>query len=54
LDIFKVIEFHREHKGLATLTAMQAPGRYGAFTLHEGQKRIEKPLPRSRWVMVHG
>ena len=41
LNIPKVIEFHREHKGLATLSAMQPPGRYGAFTLHKDQKRIE-------------
>ncbi len=54
LDIPKVIEFHREHKGLATLAAMQPPGRYGAFTLQKGQKRIdnfaEKPLGDGAWV----
>lgn len=54
LDIPEVIEFHREHKGLATLTAMQPPGRYGAFALQEDQKRIdsfaEKPLGDGAWV----
>lgn len=54
LDIPKVIEFHREHKGLATLTAMQPPGRYGAFTLRKDQKLIdnfaEKPLGDGAWV----
>ena len=54
LDIPEVIKFHREHKGLATLTAMQRPGRYGAFTLHQGQTRIEnfaeKPLGDGAWV----
>ena len=54
LNIPKVIEFHREHKGLATLSAMQPPGRYGAFTLHKDQKRIEtfkeKPHGDGAWV----
>jgi glucose-1-phosphate cytidylyltransferase len=54
VDIPKVIEFHREHKGLATLTAMQPPGRFGAFTLHKDQKRIEtfaeKPVGDGAWV----
>jgi glucose-1-phosphate cytidylyltransferase len=54
LNIPKVIEFHREHKGLATLSAMQPPGRYGAFTLHKDQKRIErfaeKPKGDGAWV----
>ena len=54
LDIPEVIKSHREHKGLATLTAMQRPGRYGAFTLHKGQTRIEnfaeKPLGDGAWV----
>ena len=47
LDMRKVIEFHREQKTLATLTAVQPPGRFGAFALHQNQKLItsfrEKP-----------
>jgi glucose-1-phosphate cytidylyltransferase len=47
LDIRKVIRFHREQKTLATLTAVQPPGRFGAFALHQNQKLIsnfrEKP-----------
>ena len=54
LNLQEVIEFHREHKGLATLTAMQPPGRFGAFTLHQDQKRIEqfaeKPIGDGAWV----
>jgi glucose-1-phosphate cytidylyltransferase len=54
LDIQEVIEFHRAHEGLATLSAMQPPGRYGAFTLHKDQKRIEhfaeKPRGDGAWV----
>jgi len=47
LDFKKLISFHREQKTLATLTAVQPPGRFGAFTLHEDTKLItqfrEKP-----------
>ena len=47
LDMRKVIKFHREQKTLATLTAVQPPGRFGAFALHQNQKLItsfrEKP-----------
>jgi glucose-1-phosphate cytidylyltransferase len=47
VNISQSIEYHKEHKNLATLTAVQQPGRFGAFTLHEGQNEIgsfrEKP-----------
>ena len=47
LDIQKLIAFHREQKKLATLTAVQPPGRFGAFSLADGQALIstfrEKP-----------
>jgi glucose-1-phosphate cytidylyltransferase len=45
VNIRKLIEFHKERKGLATLTAVQPPGRFGALSLEE--RRItgfsEKP-----------
>ncbi|MGN6643368.1 MAG: glucose-1-phosphate cytidylyltransferase [Verrucomicrobiota bacterium] len=47
LDIQKLVRFHRDQKTLATLTAVQPPGRFGAFALHQDQNRIssfrEKP-----------
>ena len=47
VNITKLIEFHREQKVAATLTAVQPPGRFGAFNLAEGQRKIssfrEKP-----------
>jgi glucose-1-phosphate cytidylyltransferase len=30
VDISKQIEFHKQHGNLATVTAVQPPGRYGA------------------------
>jgi glucose-1-phosphate cytidylyltransferase len=47
LDIQKLISFHREQQTLATLTAVQPPGRFGVFALHQDQRLItsfrEKP-----------
>lgn len=47
IDIRGLVAFHREHGGLATLTAVRQPGRFGALVLASGQDRIssfeEKP-----------
>jgi len=54
IDIKKLIEFHREQNTLATLTAVQPPGRFGAFRLNQNQHRIptfkEKPQGDGAWV----
>ena len=54
LDISQLIAFHREQKVLATLTAVQPPGRFGAFTLDEDQTRIlhfrVKPKGDGAWI----
>lgn len=54
LPIRDVIEFHKEHKALATMTAVQPPGRFGAFSLHEGQTKLEtfneKPKGDGAWI----
>ena len=45
VDIGALVAFHEEHGKLATVTAVQPPGRYGALSLH-GQQVIaftEKP-----------
>lgn len=41
VNITEVIEFHQQQNTLATLTAVQPPGRFGAIALHEGQTIIE-------------
>lgn len=41
INVSESIEFHRKNKSLATLTAVQQPGRFGAFTLHEGQNTVD-------------
>lgn len=54
VDITALIEFHRAHKCLATMTAVQPPGRFGAFTMAAGESRIEhfheKPVGDGAWV----
>jgi len=47
LEISKVIEFHREHKGLATLTAMLPPGRYGVHAARwpEADRNFRREAP---------
>ena len=45
IDIAKLIQFHRSHGKLATLTATYPPGRFGALNIENHQVRnfIEKP-----------
>jgi glucose-1-phosphate cytidylyltransferase len=54
LEIKKLIEFHRKHKTLVTLTAVQPPGRFGAFRLDREQNKIltfrEKPQGDGAWI----
>jgi glucose-1-phosphate cytidylyltransferase len=54
LDIRRAIAFHHEQGVLATLTAVQPPGRFGAFTLEDKQTRIchfrEKPRGDGAWI----
>ena len=52
LDLLKLITFHRGHGRLATLTAIQPPGRYGAVLID--QTRViqfqEKPAGDGAWI----
>ena len=54
VNIAELIEFHRAEKALATLTAVQPPGRFGTFNLSQGQTRVsgfrEKPRGDGAWV----
>jgi glucose-1-phosphate cytidylyltransferase len=54
VNITELIEFHRNQKNLATLTAVHSPGRFGAFTLEEGNFKImdfqEKPTQNTTWI----
>jgi glucose-1-phosphate cytidylyltransferase len=52
IDIRALIAFHKEHGGLATMTATQQPGRYGALELDGDVVRRfeEKPRGESGWI----
>jgi glucose-1-phosphate cytidylyltransferase len=52
LDIAKLIAFHRSQGKLATLTAIQPPGRYGAVSIENSRVMsfAEKPLGDGAWV----
>jgi glucose-1-phosphate cytidylyltransferase len=54
LNIKELIEFHRHQETLATLTAVQQPGRFGAFNLKQNQNKIptfsEKPQGDGAWI----
>lgn len=54
VNIKELIEFHKKEQSLATLTAVQPPGRFGAIALASEQSRIhefhEKPAGDGAWV----
>jgi glucose-1-phosphate cytidylyltransferase len=52
INIKKLIEFHRSHGKLATMTAVQPPGRFGAIELSDHQivKFKEKPKGDRSWI----
>ena len=54
VNIRELIDFHRSQKTLATLTAAQPPGRFGAFSLGHDEHKIasfkEKPDGDNAWV----
>ncbi|MBI2380959.1 MAG: glucose-1-phosphate cytidylyltransferase [Gammaproteobacteria bacterium] len=52
LDIAASLEFHRAHGRLATVTAVQPPGRYGALQREGDAVRgfIEKPRGDGGWI----
>jgi glucose-1-phosphate cytidylyltransferase len=54
VDIGKLIDFHRSQGALATVTAVQPPGRFGAFTLPNSDHRVpsfkEKPNGDGAWI----
>lgn len=54
IDITKLVEFHKAQGTLATLTAVQPPGRFGAIALGHEQTKIssfhEKPEGDGAWI----
>lgn len=53
VDLAALLKFHREHRRLATVTAVQPPGRFGVLEL-DGSDRVtafrEKPQDEIGWI----
>jgi glucose-1-phosphate cytidylyltransferase len=54
VDIRELIRFHEEQQTLVTMTAVQPPGRFGAFSLSENETTVshfrEKHKAEGAWV----
>ncbi|MDV3353015.1 glucose-1-phosphate cytidylyltransferase [Leptolyngbyaceae cyanobacterium CCMR0082] len=54
VNVTELIEFHKQQGTLATLTAVQPPGRFGAISLGQEQTKItkfhEKPEGDGAWI----
>ncbi len=53
VDITALIDFHREKGAVATVTAVQPPGRYGVLALTDGVRVaafFEKPEGEAGWI----
>jgi glucose-1-phosphate cytidylyltransferase len=53
VDIARLLGFHRSHGGLATVTAVQPSGRFGAMQLDAGSSVMsfqEKPVGDGGWI----
>ena len=54
VDVGAVVAHHREHGGLATVTAVQPPGRFGALEVDGAGRRVlgfrEKPRGDGAWI----
>ncbi|HEY9878952.1 MAG TPA: glucose-1-phosphate cytidylyltransferase [Leptolyngbyaceae cyanobacterium] len=54
VNVAELVKFHKEQGTMATLTAVQPPGRFGAISLTEGQTVIskfnEKPEGDGAWI----
>lgn len=52
VDITKLIEFHEKNKTIATVTAVQPPGRFGTLDISESKilKFNEKPPGDGNWI----
>ena len=52
INLHELLDFHRSHRKLATLTAVHPPARYGHLELNEGRVTTfnEKPQTKEGWI----
>lgn len=54
IDISKLINFHKSHGRLATLTATYAPGRFGALSIMNNRITRFEEKPRGDGALING
>lgn len=54
VDIASTIRFHKSHGRLATVTAVQPPGRYGALTIEGNEVRGFTEKPKGDGGLING
>lgn len=54
VDIGKLINFHKDHGGLATITAVSPPGRFGALEIEGNQIKSFKEKPKGDGALING
>ena len=54
VDINKLVEFHKYHKKLATLTAVYAPGRFGALKINDNKIENFHEKPKGDGAKING
>jgi glucose-1-phosphate cytidylyltransferase len=54
VDISAAISFHASHQKMATVTAVQPPGRYGALTIDGGRVQGFTEKPRGDGGLING
>lgn len=54
IDISKSIDFHLSHGKLATVTAVQPPGRYGAIEHQDGKVKAFVEKPKGEGGLING
>ena len=53
IDINKLVDFHKQHGKIATVTAVQSPGRFGTIITGKNDAVdgfVEKPLESNEWI----
>lgn len=54
IDITKLVEFHKSHRKIATLSSVFPPGRFGALDITENQVTSFYEKPRGDGALING
>lgn len=54
VDISRLIQFHKNHGKLTTLTAVTPPGRFGALDIQNGMIKSFKEKPKGDGALING